>query len=136
MVEGPTEVVADETDNGVPDLPQGQVGVPSIRVVRRKVGFAGVGQAQVGAQHVDAGLTQIAGGGVVGEAGQSMHTAEPDRYGVVAELADCRGEAFGVQAGGLTQGAVLVDALAPLLPCSHYGHSGSSLTSSIRVSQT
>lgn len=36
--------------------PTGQVGVPGSRVARRQVGLDVIGQAEVGAQHVDAGL--------------------------------------------------------------------------------
>ncbi|MFI6254364.1 hypothetical protein [Streptomyces sp. NPDC051016] len=114
MLGGESEVVADEADDGVPDFPQGPVGVPGFRIIRRKVGFGGVGQAEVGAQDVDAGLAQGPGGGVVGEAGQGVHPAQAHGGGGVAELGDGGGEAFGVQAGVLAQGAVFVDALAPV----------------------
>jgi len=55
-----------------------------------------------------------AGGSVVGEAGQGVHAAQAHRGGVLAELGDGRGEAFGVHAGRLAQGTVLVDSLAPV----------------------
>ncbi|MFD0507719.1 hypothetical protein ACFQ0G_43100 [Streptomyces chiangmaiensis] len=96
----------------MPDFPQGQVGVPGFRVARREVGLGGVRQAEVGAQDIDAGLAQVAGGGVVGGAGQGVYAAKADRGRVVAELGDSRSEAFRVQAGCLAQGAVLVYALA------------------------
>lgn len=96
MRRGHAEVVADDPNDGVPNLPQGQVGVPGVRVVRWEVGFRGVGQAQVGTQYVDAGLAQVAGGCVVGESGEGMHAAEADGGRVVAELGDGSGEAFGV----------------------------------------
>ncbi|MFI1035948.1 hypothetical protein [Streptomyces sp. NPDC020951] len=41
-----------------------------------------------------------------------MYASEADGLGGVAELGDGGGEAFGVQAGGVAQSAVLVDALA------------------------
>ncbi|MER5295267.1 hypothetical protein ABT382_24820 [Streptomyces pharetrae] len=56
MLVGEAEVVADEADNGVPDFSQGQIGVAGFRIVRRQVGFGGVGQSEVGTQDVDAGL--------------------------------------------------------------------------------
>ncbi|MEV6183280.1 hypothetical protein [Streptomyces sp. NPDC052015] len=43
-----------------------------------------------------------------------MHAAEADGCTFVAELVGGGGEAFGVQSGGLAQGAVLIDALAPV----------------------
>jgi hypothetical protein len=55
---------------------------------------------------------QFAGAGVIGELGQGVYTAAADRGGFVAEHGDGGGEAFGVQAGGVTQGAVLVHVLA------------------------
>lgn len=43
-----------------------------------------------------------------------MHTAEAYCGGLLAELGDGGGEALGVQPGGITQGAVLNDPLAPV----------------------
>ncbi len=111
---GKTEVVPDEADDGVPDFPQGPVGVLGFRIIRRKVRFGGVGQPEVGAQHVDARLAHPAGGGIVGETGQGVHAAQAHGGRRPTELGDSGGEALGVQASVLAQGAVLVDALAPL----------------------
>lgn len=55
-------------------------------------------------------------GGVVGRPGKGVYGAEAHGRGLVAELADGAGEPFGVQTGGLAQGAVLVDAPAPVGP--------------------
>ncbi|MFE1442970.1 hypothetical protein [Streptomyces sp. NPDC058739] len=43
-----------------------------------------------------------------------MHGAEAYSRGLVAELVDSGSEPLGMQAGGLAQGVVLVDALAPV----------------------
>ncbi|MFE9687841.1 hypothetical protein [Streptomyces sp. NPDC006285] len=48
----------------------------------------------------------------MGEAGQSVDASEADGCRRVAELGDGGGEAFGVQASGVAQSAILVDALA------------------------
>lgn len=114
MVGEQTQVVADDADDGVPHFPQGQVGMPRFRIVRWQVGFLCVRQAEVGAQHIDAGLAQLASRCIVGQPGQGVHGAQAHSLGVVAQLADGIGETLGVQTGGLAQSAVLVDALAPV----------------------
>ncbi|MFF4845254.1 hypothetical protein [Streptomyces collinus] len=76
MVGGQAEVVSDEADDGQSDLAQGQVRTAGFRVVRWQVGFGGVGQSEVSAQDVDAGLAQCTGGGVVGESGQAVGATE------------------------------------------------------------
>jgi hypothetical protein len=43
-----------------------------------------------------------------------VNAAKADRAGFFAELGDGGGETLGVQAGGIPQGAVLVDPLAPV----------------------
>ncbi|MFF4229732.1 hypothetical protein [Streptomyces sp. NPDC001820] len=43
-----------------------------------------------------------------------MHAAQAYCGGFLAELGDGGGEALGVQAGGIAQGAVLIDPLAPV----------------------
>ncbi|WP_199813207.1 hypothetical protein [Streptomyces aureocirculatus] len=75
-------------------------------------GVGGVGELEVGAQDVDAGLALVLVGGVVGEACEGVDAAEADGWGVGAEFVDGLGEALGVQPGGFAVGAGLVDALA------------------------
>lgn len=107
-------MVADQPDDGVPHFPQRQVGVSGFRGACGQFCLGGVGQAEIGAQDVDARLAQAAGGGVVCKAGQGVHPAEADRDGFVAELGDGGSEAFAVQTGVVSQGAILVEALAPV----------------------
>ncbi|MGW6688718.1 hypothetical protein [Streptomyces sp. NPDC054961] len=64
--------------------------------------------------HVDAGLPQVGGGGIVSEAGQGMDGAGADGLGLFAELGDGLGEAFRVQASVFAQGSGLVNALTPI----------------------
>ncbi|MEI5102969.1 hypothetical protein RB200_36070 [Streptomyces sp. PmtG] len=52
MLEGEAEMVADEADDRVPDLLQGQILVAGIRVALREVGLGGVRQAEIGAPPV------------------------------------------------------------------------------------
>ncbi len=108
------QVVPDEADDRVTDLPQAQVRVPGLRVVPRQVGLRRVRQAQIGAQDVDARLARLAGGGVVGEAGQGVHAPEAHGGGLLTQLGDGGGEALGMQPGGVPPRPVLVDALTPV----------------------
>ncbi|WP_449479920.1 hypothetical protein [Streptomyces avidinii] len=79
---GAAVVVADEPQDGVPDLAQGQVAVVFVPVggVLSRVG--GEGELEVRAQNVDAGLAQAVVGGVVRQAGEGVDAPEPDGRGV------------------------------------------------------
>ncbi|MGC4956087.1 hypothetical protein ACLQ2P_22920 [Actinomadura citrea] len=88
-------VVADDADDGVADLSKAGEGGTDAGVLaevfalgRSVAGIGAVGQAQERAQYVDAGLAEVAGGGVVGEPGQGVDAAELDCGGGVAELGD------------------------------------------------
>ena len=86
----PAQMVADQTDDGVPHLPVSPVGSPLGRfgiVARVRI----VGQAQVAAQHIDAGLPVFAP--VISQARHGIHPGQPDScWLVTAQLPGCRGE--------------------------------------------
>ncbi|WP_235023612.1 hypothetical protein [Streptomyces sp. WAC05374] len=105
-------MIADEAQDCVPDLPEGQEAVVLFLVVRVVAGVRGEGELEVGAQDVNAGLAQAVVGGVVGESGQGVDAAEPDGSGVRAESLDGLGEAFGVEPGSLAVRPGLINALA------------------------
>lgn len=105
-------VVADEAQDRVADLAEGQVAVVFLSVGGVTAGVGGEGQLEVSAQDVDAGLAEAVVGGVVGEASQGVNAAELDGWGVGSEFVDGLGEALGVQARVFAVGAGFVDALA------------------------
>nr|BFE51173.1 hypothetical protein GCM10017745_46000 [Saccharothrix mutabilis subsp. capreolus] len=76
-----------------------------VGVVRRRVAGQGVGHAQVGAQHVDHGLTLV--GVVLGEAFQGVEPGQADRCLVRAELFG----GLGVELGDPAVGGVLLRGL-------------------------
>ncbi|MEV8396707.1 hypothetical protein [Streptomyces niveus] len=63
---GAPVVVTDEAQDGVPDCAEGQVAVVFLLKGGVVAGVGGVGELEVGAQDVDAGLAQALVGGVVG----------------------------------------------------------------------
>ena len=83
-------------------------------VLGQGAGFGVVGHAQVGAQHVDAHLPQLLGGGVVGEVGQGVHPGQAHRGVFTAEFFAGAFEAFGEQAGVLPLLRLFGKALAPV----------------------
>ena len=106
-----TQVGADEPDDGVAHLP--------VRPVSGPFGWGGVlarvrvvGQAQVGAQHVDAGLPVLLP--VIGEPRHGVHAGQPDRWLGVAELGCDRGEPLVEDPGPVMSGVGLGDLLPPV----------------------
>ncbi|MFD4866253.1 hypothetical protein [Streptomyces sp. NPDC058412] len=95
----------------MPDLAEGQVAVVFLLIAGGVSGVGCEGKLQVGAQDVDAGLTETVVRGIVGQAGQGVHATELDGGGVRAELVAGLGEPLGM-AGGIAVRTGLVDTLA------------------------
>ncbi|MFT9474742.1 hypothetical protein [Streptomyces sp. 11-1-2] len=105
-------MVADDAQDRVPDLAEGQVAVAFFLASGIVTGVGGEGKLEIGAQNIDARLAQPVVGCVVSKAGKGVNATEPDGRGVGAELFDGLGEALGMEPGGLPVSAYLVDALA------------------------
>ncbi|MGW2112377.1 hypothetical protein [Streptomyces sp. NPDC001948] len=105
-------MIADEAQDGVSDLAEGEVVVVLLQVGETLAGVGAIAEPEVGAQDVDAGLAKAVVGGVVCQAGERVDAAKSDGWGIGAEFVDGLGKALGVQPGGLAVGAGFVDALA------------------------
>jgi len=102
---------ADEPDDRVAHFP--------IRSVSSLFGWVGilarvwiVGQAQIGAQHIDAGLPVLLP--VIGQPRHGVHAGQPDRWLDIAELGCDRGEPFVEDPGPVMSGVGLGDLLPPV----------------------
>ncbi|MGW2749120.1 hypothetical protein [Streptomyces sp. NPDC001450] len=104
-------MVADDAQNRVSHLAEGQIAVMFLLMGGVVAGVESEGQLEIGAQNVDTGLPQVVVGGVVGESGQGVDASEADGWRVGSEFVDGLGEALGVQSGGFPVGAGFVDAL-------------------------
>ena len=103
---------ADEPDDGVAHLPVRPVSESaSVRgglVARVRI----VGQAQVGAQHIDAGLPVVLP--VISQARHGVHAGQPDRWLGIAELGCDRGEPLVEDPRPVMDGVGLGDLLPPV----------------------
>ena len=105
------QVGADEPDDGVAHFPVRPVSGPFGRVsVVARVRI--VGQAQVGAQNVDAGLPVLLP--VIGQPGHGVHAGQAYRWLGIAELGCDRGEPLVEDPGPVMNGVGLGDLLPPV----------------------
>ena len=86
-----SEVRGDDPDDSVADFAVGLEG-KSLRLgsVLARIGL--VGHAQIGAQHIDAGLPVLLP--VISQARHGVHPGQPDSWLVTAQLLSRRGEPF------------------------------------------
>ena len=112
------EVRGDDPDDGVADFAAGPEGKPlRLGSILARVGL--VGHAQIGAQHIDAGLPVLRP--VIGQARHGVHPGQPDgRRLITAQLLGRRGEPLVQRPGALLRERPVQLLALPSSCCSGY----------------